>query len=179
MARLKMIVEGQTEETSVRDVLAPHLGAVGVYVSVRCVETGRNKSLISRGGLSKYEKAKNDIVRWLKQDTQAFLTTMFDFYRLPENFPGKKNLGMNLDPYMKVTLLERDYATDIDNSRFLPYIQLHEFEALFFSDIEKLKVFFIDRHSAIDSLKFEIRAYPSPEHINEGKATAPSKRIAA
>ena len=89
MVRLNIIVEGHTEETFVRDMLVPHLGMHGVFVSgVRRVETGRKKGKIFRGGVTNYSKAKKDIQIWMKQEKDAWFSTMFDLYALPEDFPG-------------------------------------------------------------------------------------------
>ena len=79
MIRLNMIVEGQTEETFVRDVLAEHLLAFQVYPSARRAETGRKRILgaqrgglrIFRGGMTTYQKARNDILRWIKQEKDS------------------------------------------------------------------------------------------------------------
>ena len=179
MIRVNMVVEGQTEESFVRDILAPHLGSRGVYVNARSVETGRKKARTFRGGLQEYEKAKRDILTWLKQDTQAWVTTMFDLYALPDGFPGKKEIQTLWNPYEKVEHIETTFAADISNSRFIPYIQLHEFEALLFSDTGKLAQFFIDRGKEIELLQKDIAKFPSPEHIDQGFTTAPSKRIIA
>ena len=89
MVRLNIIVEGHTEETFVRDILSPHLAMHGVYVGgVRRVETGRKRGKIYRGGVTNYGKAKKDIQMWMKQEKDAWFSTMFDLYALPEDFPG-------------------------------------------------------------------------------------------
>ncbi len=84
MIRLNMIVEGQTEEAFVNLVLVDHLGHFGISTSIRCVETGRKKNQIFRGGMISYKKAKKDISLWMKEDRKpdAFFTTMFDLYAL-------------------------------------------------------------------------------------------------
>ncbi|MHB1654626.1 MAG: DUF4276 family protein [Desulfitobacteriaceae bacterium] len=89
MIRLNVIVEGQTEETYLRDSLAPYLGSLGIYACARSVQTGQKKGKVFRGGLGKYGKAKKDILTWAKQDPEAYFTTMFDLYALPDDFPGK------------------------------------------------------------------------------------------
>ncbi|MHB1407647.1 MAG: DUF4276 family protein [Desulfitobacteriaceae bacterium] len=111
MIRVNMVVEGQTEESFVRDILAPHLGSRGVYVNARSVETGRKKARTFRGGLQEYEKAKRDILTWLKQDTQAWVTTMFDLYALPDGFPGKKEIQTLWNPYEKVEHIDQGFTT--------------------------------------------------------------------
>jgi hypothetical protein len=60
-----MIVEGQTEETLVRDLLQEPLANRRVYVQVRRVETRRKQGRVYRGGMTTYGKAKRDIQRWL------------------------------------------------------------------------------------------------------------------
>lgn len=77
-ARLNFIVEGQTEETFVRDVLREYLGILGVDVRARSVETSHRRGTIYRGGMTTFAKAKGDIQRWLAEDGTAHLTTMFD-----------------------------------------------------------------------------------------------------
>jgi hypothetical protein len=172
-----MIVEGQTEETFVRDVLAIHLGNYGVYASVRSVETGRKRLKIFRGGMTNYSKVKRDIERWMKQDGDAWFTTMFDLYALPFDFPGYSEMINSCDPFKRIQNIEKSMADDINDPRFIPYIQLHEFEALLFSDPLKFNIYFLDHQKAIYNLQELCAKFPSPEHINDGTDTAPSKRI--
>lgn len=82
-----------------------------------------------------------------------------------------------MDPANALRPLERALFDDIRDARLIPYIQLHEFEALLFSDISKLAWFYsADRRGIADLQK--IRAgFPSPEDIDDGENSAPSKRI--
>lgn len=88
MTRINIIVEGETEKIFINQTLTPYLSLKGIFPSARSVETGRQGSKIFRGGLSSYLKAKNDIIRWHKQDPKSYITTMFDYYALPNDFPG-------------------------------------------------------------------------------------------
>jgi hypothetical protein len=90
MIRLHLIVEGQTEETFVNTVLADYLGAFQISVDVRRVETSRSRGRVYRGGVLDYARVKRDVVLWMKQDQRpdAFFSTMFDLYALPQDFPG-------------------------------------------------------------------------------------------
>ncbi|MDD3365158.1 MAG: DUF4276 family protein [Syntrophomonas sp.] len=88
MIYINVIVEGPTEETFIRDVLAPYWGEKGIFAQARCVETGRKKGRIYRGGGRSYEKIKRDVSRWLSQRNDAWCTTMFDLYG-PVDFPGR------------------------------------------------------------------------------------------
>ncbi len=166
MARLNIIVEGQTEETFVRDVLRDHLAACQVYVSVRRIETGRDqkRSKIHRGGMTSYERAKRDIERWLSEDQTAYLTTMFDLYGLPDDFPNLTEAGRQADPYRKVRLVEEGMAADIQSRRFIAYIQLHEYEGLLFSRVEAIdEVMSIYDRSRLNDLQNIRNQFDTPE----------------
>jgi len=75
--------------------------------------------------------------------------------------------------------LEEGLAEDIDDPRFIPYIQLHEFEGLLFSNVEAVDhVLNINQGSSHLAELRAIRAqFKTPEKINEGQTTAPSKRL--
>nr|WP_225937103.1 DUF4276 family protein [Myxococcus sp. RHSTA-1-4] len=174
---MNIIVEGQTEETFVRDLLAPHLGERQVFVSARCVETGRRKQRIFRGGLVSYAKARQDILRWLAQDPQALVSTMFDCYALPEDFPRPQTPRGSASIMEWVARLEAALAADIGDSRFLPYLQVHEFEALLFSDVAATGQVLGASPPQLQRLQEVRGAFETPEHINDSPETAPSKRL--
>ena len=177
--RLNIIVEGQTEETFVNQTLKPHLSRFSIGVSARVVTTRQERGTKYRGGLSTYFKAKRDITLWTKQDRNADVrfTTMFDLYGLPTDFPGYKSAAADADPYQRVLALEDAFRKDISDRRFIPYIQLHEFEALILSDPRQLDSQFDNRADGIAKLETMATQFPSPEHINDNANTAPSKRI--
>ncbi len=177
--RLNIIVEGQTEETFVNQTLKPHLSRFSIGVSARVVTTRKERGTKYRGGLSTYLKAKRDITLWTKQDRNADVrfTTMFDLYGLPTDFPGYKSAAADADPYQRVLALEDAFRKDISDRRFIPYIQLHEFEALILSDPKQLDTQFENRADGIARLETMASRFPSLEHINDNVNTAPSKRI--
>lgn len=95
---------------------------------------------------------------------------MFDLYVLPLGFPGKLNINPSLKAYDRVDYLEKAMAGDINNSRFIPYIQLHEFEAVLFADIDKIKLFYLNgKDKEIERLKAIASAFDPPELIAEGR----------
>ncbi len=138
MVILNILVEDSTEEKFVKEILKPHLNPKGIYLKPYLVPTNRLKNI--GGGSANYAKIKNEINRlWKEKNNQpVILTTMFDLYKLPTDFPKLEQANKLLDPYLKVKSLEDSFASDIDDLRFIPYIQLHEFEALIFTDLEKL-----------------------------------------
>jgi hypothetical protein len=179
MVRLHIIVEGQTEETFVKKLLVDELALFGVYADARLVETGRKRAKVFKGGAMSYAKIRRDIERWMNSDqrSDAYFTTMFDLYALPSDFPGFDEAKKKTDPYARVGHLEEALAMDLVHPRFVPYLQLHEFEALLFAAPERFEVVFIEEQRSIDALR-EIQAcFNSPELIDDGEDTAPSKRI--
>jgi len=187
LIRLHIVVEGQTEEGFVNEVLAPELGQFGIFADAHSITTRRDRLRVFRGGWDSYGKLANDVIFWMKQDqnTDAWFTTMVDLYGLPTDFPGHGECQKISEPRRKVECLQAHFARDIKNrmendtvsQRFLPYIQLHEFEALLFADPSKFGSEFPDQDAAVADLTAIRRQYPNPEDIDEGQTTAPSKRI--
>ncbi|MFA8451176.1 MAG: DUF4276 family protein [Bacteroidales bacterium] len=178
--RLNITAEGQTEEQFVKNTLSRYLGAYNISTDVRCVLTSRDKRKSHRGGLNNYNKAKKDIQCWLKEDKDpnARFSTMFDLYALPTSFPKFREAQNINDPYKKVEFLEKTFEEDINDKRFIPYIQLHEFETLILSKPQKLKWEYFEHSSAITKLTKVLNEHKNnPELINENPETAPSKRI--
>lgn len=178
--RLHVTGEGQTEEAFVRYILTPHLSQFHVYTDARCVLTSKDKKKCKeyRGGLISYQKAKADICAWIKEDnnSECRFTTMFDLYALSEDFPQFNEAARQLDPYQKVHILEKALADDIGDRRFVPYIQLHEFETLILADPQKLEWEYLEHDDPIQKLLEMVKGC-NPELINDGRETAPSKRL--
>lgn len=179
-SRLHITAEGQTEERYANRVLAPYLGNnFQVVTDVRAVKTGRKRGRDYRGGLLKYQVAKRDILDWMKEEgrnTDVWFTTMFDLYALPDDFPDYKHAMTAADPYERVRRLEDAFGQDVDHPRFIPYIQLYEFEALILADPAKLDCQYLEHEQAIENL-VKLVDGKNPEEINDGQETAPSKRI--
>ena len=180
MIRLHCIVEGQTEEAFVNQVLAPHLALYQVFADARCVETSRDRRAgkVYKGGITNYAKVQKDMMAWVAEDKGADVrfTTMFDLYALPNDFPGYQHSLQEQDAYRQVEQLEIELARDINDRRFIPYIQLHEFEALILAQPSALDWEYLEHESAIQNL-VNMVGTQNPELINQGHETAPSKRI--
>ncbi len=180
MIRLHITAEGQTEQTFAKTVLAPHLAKFDVFADTRCVLTSKDKRAAKeyRGGLLKYDQARKDILNWLKEDKHpdCRFTTMFDLYALPDDFPGYATSQGKTDKYALVEMLEQAMRQDINDPRFIPYIQLHEFESLILADPQQLDWEYLEHDRPIANLKFMVEG-KNPELINDGSSTAPSKRI--
>jgi hypothetical protein len=185
MTRLYIFAEGQTEQTYGDTVLKQHLAAFGVYVQGPIlIAHARKKGVTHRGGGRRYLPMKNDICRFLQQEKgrDVYFTTMIDLYALPVDFPGMSEAEqLRHLPYDRVSKLEERFAADIDDpwgrpTRFIPHIQLHEFEAILLCRPAAFSSFFGDCLQQIERLEANIRGKP-PEVIDDGEHTAPSKRI--
>lgn len=170
MSHLYLVVEGRTEQVFVTDVLAPHLADRGIWVYPRLIGRPGHK-----GGNLNYDRVQRDIGLLLRQIKahEARFSTMFDLYRLATNFPGHPT-GIT-DPVSRVSALEDAFEADIDDPRFFPYLQLHEFEALLFTDVEPLGEHYGDP-SAAKALAADTAGI-EPERIDDGPETSPARRI--
>lgn len=178
---IHILCEGQTEQGFVQEVLRPYLQNNGV-ASVKSILITTNKKKNAQGGMSTYNHVLTDIK--LLQQTKIdgdyerhIFTTMFDLYALPDDFPGFKERKTNSDPYSKVSNLEKNFSEAINDERFIPYIQLHEFEALLFCGIEYLTSLYPGCEKRCEQLIQDLQKVGNPELINNGQETAPSKRI--
>ncbi len=174
--RLYITVEGQSERKFADDLLRPHLAHFGIDVKSRVVIT--NRKLGKRGGILDFQTIQDDLRRLMREDhhPEARFSTMIDFYALPPEFPAWKAAHQATLPIERVAHLEAGFAHAMADARFIPYIQLHEFEALLYCDLTQLQHRIIGSEHAITALAQEVQ-HLAPEDINQGASTAPSKRI--
>ena len=183
MVRLYLFAEGQTEQTFADTVLKPHLANSEVYLHPPVLTAhAKKKGHVHQGGGRKYVPMKNDILRFLAQEksNDVFFTTMIDLYAIHDDFPGLTDSEkLRHIPDKRVEALEQSFANDIGDTRFLPYIQLHEYEAYLFSDPTCFRYFYDNHEKQIAALQAIVDARITPELINDGPHSAPSKRIIA
>jgi hypothetical protein len=173
MKRLHVLVEGQTEETFVRDVLTAHLAAFDVHPNPVLLKTKRVKSGGAfRGGVTSTEQVIGDIRRLLGDTGAAAVTTMIDYYALPDDFPGMSTRPAG-DAYARVAHVEQALTQAIGNPRLDAHLVLHEYEAWVFSAPSACHWVFDD-----PAVPEGIAATAGgAEKIDDGPATAPSKRL--
>lgn len=109
--------------------------------------------------------------------SHKYVTTMIDLYGL-QGFPESARLN-DEDVYSRVRRIETAMHQALRSAQFIPYIQLHEFEAIVFVDLNELPNRFPDGEAdaAANLLRAEVGDTP-PEEIDDGPTTAPSKRLA-
>lgn len=186
MTRLLIHVEGGTEKSFVQTVLAPELYRYGfTSVSARLLGSARQGS--RRGGIKPWNAVREDIVRHLKGDQGCLATTMVDYYGMPRTgpraWPGREEIS-SLASSKRAVSVEKAMAEDIgasmgsgfDRKRFIPYVMLHEFEALLFSDCKKFALA-IGRPDLAPKFQKIRKKFSTPEAIDDSPETAPSKRI--
>lgn len=186
MIRVFVICEGQTEERFIKDIFASYFNPQKFYIQPLMIPTSKT----GKGGALNYQRVKDFICDKLKEDENAYLTTMFDYCAIDNNFPGTNN---NIsDIYKKVSFLENEFYKDIlltvatARDKFIPYFQLHEFESLLFSDIDKIILGDSSWNNndkklldVLDKLKDKMNEEFSnnPECINNSLQTSPSHRL--
>lgn len=176
MKRLIIIVEGDTEKEFVKTILSPFLNNQGIY-SIDCFKIKHSK-----GGLTTYSHLKKDILNCI-HETNTIITTLIDFYALPKDFPNYLESSEIPDKNQRLNFLESSIIEEIQKSKsakfpnLIPYIQLHEFEALIFSSPIGIDALFTK--SQIDYVELEkiFDLHENPEEINNDPSTAPSKRL--
>ncbi len=177
MIRLNITAEGYSEERFVTDMLRPHLLNFNIYAEVRKVLSSRK--LRKRGGIVTYDKFKKDISQWFKECPDVYHTTLIDLYGINPDFPGYSST-QNLLPYERIIEMERLLKDDLKFHKFIPYIQLHEYETLLFSDTTVMENW-LGLYNKIGKNSFTNikNSVPdaNPELINERPELAPSKRI--
>lgn len=176
MKKALILVEGQSEETFVKRIVSPHLWAFNVIAAPTIIATKRVKNGPDfKGGIPRYSRVRKEVLRLLGDSSAALVTTMIDFYGLPDSFPGRANPigGTALE---RVAFVEKAFAADIANERFLAYCSLHEFEALLFSSPGKIAEAFAAEHLLANLLAIR-NGFASPEDIDDSAATSPSARL--
>ncbi len=180
-----VVVEGATEQTFIRDVVAPTMSYQGVYLHAALIGKPGHK-----GGNIRFDRAKTDIGNFLRQRRDTYISTMFDYFRIDPGWPGMDEARQQgtgratLTAQEKAIVLESatqgalvQACPDLDvRGRFIPYIGMHEFEALLFSDPRVLgEIAEIDPvaiHRILDQ-------HGEPEEIDDDPVWAPSRQLAA
>lgn len=187
MTRLLIHVEGQTEEGFVNEVLRSHLISKG-YHSVEARIVGNARLRQRRGGIRSWPSVRKDVMNHLREDQGCIATTMVDYYALPQTGPGawpgrKEAAGLNTVSKKALavqTALNQDLTSEMggafDAQRFVPFVVMHEFEGLLFSDCAGFS-----RAIGRSDLETQFRRirdfFTTPEDINDSPDTAPSKRV--
>jgi hypothetical protein len=177
--RALVLVEGQTEEAIVGRVLGPHLRGHGVELTPTVVVTRRVRTAAPdfRGGVSSWNQLHRDIVSLLGYTNVLAVTTFLDYYRLPEDVPGMQTRP-TASSHDQVQHVESEIDAEIGSHRFRSYISLHETEAVLYADPATCGNYL--QNPALEAMMAAAVAQAGgPELVDNGPATAPSKRLLA
>lgn len=179
MIEVTVITEGQTEEGFIKQVIAPSVRHLNIFVKPQTLRTSKD----SCGGAVTYDRFKYNARNTLRQKPDGILTTFIDLYALDTDFPRFAEANDKANVYQKVNHLEESLHHDIVScigcrpERFRPHIQPYEFEGILFSDSELLvstEPEWVHFKLQIENVKNQ---FESPEHINDGYETKPSSRL--
>lgn len=180
MRKLCILVEGQTEVAFCKRILSFYFRKRYTVIPIT-ITTGKDKrGNIKKGGMVRWSKTCAELRRMARthKESGTVFSTMLDLYAISSDVPGYDAAQMKQDPYAKVDVIEnavKEECADMQRRIFVPYIQLHEFEALVLSDMDALCNHFPD--CDLSALKKEVDRIGNPELVNSGAQTAPSKRL--
>ena len=178
MHRVLTVVEGFTERTILEQTVAPYPALRGVSLHAKVVGKPGHK-----GGVRSFESVRKEIVALLRQEPGSHVSTFFDYYGLPTDWPGvpqakgkkAREIAAIVETAMRSEIESKIDSSD-DPSRFVPYVQMHELEALLFADTRVMASVF-ERPDLQAQFTKIIQVCGECEEINDNAATAPSKRI--
>ena len=171
------IVEGPTEQRFIKEVLAPYLLDSAIFLTPIILNKPGEK-----GGDVKFARAQNDIELYIKQRRDTWVTTFVDYYGIRGDWPGYAESKAQTTHVRKAAVMNTATADEVHRlfpkenttKRFIPYVTMHEIEALYFSDPSILAQALGVKQKLIDEI---LRKCGEPEKINDNSQAAPSKRL--
>jgi len=174
-----IVGEGQTEETFVREVLAPQLVDRDLNLQPRLIATSQT----AKGGSLGRDRVLTFLRNTLRERTDTYVTTFFDLYGLRPGFPGVDAARTTTNPLSRCIVIEgalAEAAVQASGSRqdrFFAHVQPYEFEALLFSDVSTFGEVQTGWSRFVEKLQSVRNSVETPEHINDGPNTHPSVRL--
>ena len=174
MKRLIIVCKGQTEQCFCEQVLAPYFLSQGIMLVAPVIKR-------SNGGIVPWQSLKQQLLMHLYEQ-DVLVSMLIDYYGIKDSyhFPGWEEAKHFENGVDKMNCLFQRMVEDFPmelKSRFVPYIQLHEFEGLLFSDISTFKTNFDAKECDFDAIESAMDGFASPEDINNTPETAPSSRL--
>ncbi len=172
-----VITEGPSDQAFVKNLLGPYLAEQGILLIPIILHTPGES-----GGDVRFARVKNDIEKHLKQRPDTFLTFLVDYYKIGSDWPGYAESNQQSTHTRKAEIINLATAEEAKRlfpklnptRRFIPYVSMHELEALYFSDPVCLAEKLGARQADIDAI---LAQCGEPEKINDNTDTAPSKRL--
>ncbi len=168
-----VIVEGPTERKFIADILAPYLWIKEIYLTP--IEVGK---VGQKGGDVSFKRVTQNLKALKSANIDTYMTLFVDYYGVDKQWPGYQESLLQSTIESKAAMVNSTTKAAVNKlypqMQFIPYVAMHEFEALLFSDTEKLAE---GIHISSTQVADILAPYNSPEEINNSEATAPSKRL--
>lgn len=184
MKFLYIVCEGQSEQIFVTNLLIPYLydkhpnRFVEYHISAPILRSTKSRDQSQKGGDVRYVRIKNYIENLTKHTSDCYVTTFIDFYAIGNDFPSYNNLSSVNGAVEQAKMLELDLQQIDDSWQVIPYIQLHEYETIYFADVAGFTALDPKLQSISQEMnKTLVNFDNNPEQINNSPTTAPSKRI--
>lgn len=173
MKNVYIYCEGQTEESFINEILSPYFLNINIYVIPIICTTKRTSRKKYKGGVTDYNKIRNELILLSRQHKNEIITTMFDYYAMPSNTPFISHIDPDI--YKQIDYIEDKITEDIAQPNCFFSFMLHEFEGLLFSEPQAFKI--VADEGTVEKVQAIRDSFDSPEHINNSVETAPSKRL--
>lgn len=167
MNRIIIICEGQTEQEFCKTLLQRYFSNQNITLQVPLIKK-------TMGGIANWNVLKREIETYLRREKDVLVTTLIDYYGIKDShgFPLWAEKQAIADKNQRLDELEAAMLADVDANlrpRFVPYMQLHEFEGLLFSDKQAFYTTFYD-NELVDKAYLEqtFANFNNPEMINGG-----------
>ena len=169
---VRIVVEGPTEEKFIKQIVTPYLLSKGIYMM----------PIVLHGDV-KFDRVKDGVIKSLKDRKTKAVSCFVDYYGL-KDWPEKETIQANSTPQQIADILNNaarnticeEAGDDLNPSqRFIPFMAVHEFETLLFSNSAILAEGLGVAQAVVDHVLNQCGG--NPEKINNSPITAPSKRL--
>lgn len=175
MRRIAILVEGQSEQAFVDSVLQPALGYNVAYLTAIIVATHRPAAGGKFSGGGRWRHYRDDLRRLVNQPQWDLVTTLIDFYAFPDDLPvncARPHRGRDC-----VVRTASAMQAEINSQKFLPFVILHELEALVIASGAIQQAPLGDRTLGRQFRALLDEAGGDVEMIDDAPDTSPSKRL--
>ncbi|WP_316669625.1 DUF4276 family protein [uncultured Propionibacterium sp.] len=173
MRRIALLVEGQTEEMLVKEVLAPAAAAEDVCLTPVVVITSATPVGAHRGG-GHWRHYDTRLRALLRASHWYRVGLLLDYYGYPKGAPGRSVGGHGAERQRElVEAIRCEYA----DPRLHPLVVLHEIEALVLAAIDAGHGNGLLPGKGLAALRRAVHEAGGPEQVDDGPTTSPSKRL--
>ena len=174
---IPILVEGRSEKQFINTLLAPFFRETEIFLRPTVMLSRANpKGPDFKGGVTHYASFRRQL-RSLLRHPSALVTTLIDFYGLPNDFPGMRNRPAG-EPIAQFQHAPNAIQLDLGNPRnFLPFLMLHAFEAILFASPTALPALMQAAARQRKDFAAICRQFPTPEALNASPSGSPSRRI--